>query len=119
MTYGVQRAFVRQMESPGGGLSDLTRPERSPSPGSEVGGEIDEALSMFWYRDLLRSGTDSPEVDPDWGIHVNADALVEWSAGIATAMERDGVVNAPTLSLDLAFIFGFDHCFFHHCVDAQ
>ncbi len=119
MTYGVQRNFVRQMESPGGGLAGLSRPERSPSPGADVGGEIDEALAMFWYRDLLRAGTDAPEVDPDWGIHVNADALVEWAAGIATAMERDGVANAPTLSLDLAFIFGFDHCFFHHCVDAQ
>jgi len=115
----VQRNFVRQIESPDGGLAGLSRPGRSPSPGSEVGGEIDEALSMFWYRDLLRSGTDVPEVDPDWGIHVNADGLVEWAAGIATAMERDGVANAPTLSLDLAFIFGFDHCFFHHCVDAQ
>ena len=109
---------MRETDSPGG-LAGLSRPERSPSPGSDVGGEIDEALSMFWYRDLLRTGTDSPEIDPDWGIHVNADELVEWAAGIATAMERDGVANAPTLSLDLAFIFGFDHCFFHHCVDAQ
>lgn len=103
----------------GGGLSELRQPERSPSPGTETGGEIDEALSMFWYRNLLRSGKDEPEVDPDWGIHVNSDVLVEWSAGIATAMERDGVPNAPDLALDLAFIFGFDHCFFHHCVDAQ
>ena len=55
----------------GGGLAGLTRPERSRSPWADVGGEIDEALAMFWYRDLLRPGTDSPEVDPDWGIHVN------------------------------------------------
>ncbi|MBC28157.1 MAG: hypothetical protein CMB26_00365 [Euryarchaeota archaeon] len=106
------------MDSAGSGL-ELRENPRTPSPGAEVGGEVDEALSMFWYRNLLRAGTDSPEVDPDWGIHVNADALVEWAAGIATAMERDGVANASTLSLDLAFIFGFDHCFFHHCVDAQ
>lgn len=121
IAYDIRRAaqLVRQTESPGGGLAGLNRPERTPSPGSDVGGEIDEALAMFWYRDLLRAETDSPEVDPDWGIHVNADALVEWAAGIATAMERDGIANAPTLSLDLAFVFGFDHCFFHHCVDAQ
>ena len=121
IAYDIRRAaqLVRQTESPGDGLTGLNRPERTPSPGSDVGGEIDEALAMFWYRDLLRAGTDFPEIDPDWGIHVNADALVEWAAGIATAMERDGVPNAPTLSLDLAFIFGFDHCFFHHCVDAQ
>jgi len=110
---------MRQMETPGGGLAGLSRPERTPSPGADVGGEIDEALSMFWYRDMLRTNWDTPEIDPDWGIHVNADALVEWAAGIATAMERDGVPNASTLSLDLAFIFGFDHCFFHHCVDSQ
>ena len=76
MTYALQRNFVRQTDSPGG-LAGLSRPERSPSPGSDVGGEIDEALSMFWYRDMLRTGTDTPEIDPDWGIHVNADALVE------------------------------------------
>ena len=106
------------MDSTGSGL-ELRENPRTPSPGADVGGEIDEALSMFWYRNLLRAGTDHPEIDPDWGIHVNADALVEWAAGIATAMERDGVANAPTVSLDLAFIFGFDHCFFHHCVDSQ
>jgi hypothetical protein len=119
MTYGVQRNFVRQAESPGSGLAEVNGPERNPSPGSDVGGEIDEALSMFWYRDMLRTDWDTPQIDPDWGIHVNADALVEWAAGIATAMEGDGVPNASTLSLDLAFIFGFDHCFFHHCVDSQ
>ena len=93
IAYDIRRAaqLVRQTESPGRGLTGLNRPERTPSPGSDVGGEIDEALAMFWYRDLLRAGTDFPEIDPDWGIHVNADALVEWAAGIATAMERDGV----------------------------
>jgi hypothetical protein len=103
------------------GLGQARRPERTPPPGTETNGEMDEALSMFWYRDLLRFkyGTKEPEYDPLWGIHVNADTLVEWTAGIATAMERDGVPNAPDLALDLAFIFGFDHCFFHHCVDAQ
>ena len=119
MTYGMQGHIVREMGTPGSGLAGLSRPKRQPSPGAEVGGEVDEALAMFWYRNLLHPGTDNPEVDPDWGIHVNADALVEWAAGIATAMERDGVPNAPTVSIDLAFIFGFDHCFFHHCVDAQ
>ena len=114
MTYGMQAHIVREMENPGSGLAGLSRPKRQPSPGAEVGGEVDEALAMFWYRNLLRPGTDNPEVDPDWGIHVNADALVEWAAGIATAMERDGVPNASTVSIDLAFIFGFDHCFFHH-----
>ncbi|MDP6900151.1 MAG: hypothetical protein QGF94_04890 [Candidatus Thalassarchaeaceae archaeon] len=107
-------------EQTGGmGLAQTRKPGRSPSPGSETGGEIDEALTMFWYHDLLRYGTNEPVIDSDWGIHINADALVEWSAGIATAMERDGVANASDLALDLAFIFGFDHCFFHHCVDAQ
>ena len=119
MADGRQGDPVHLKHTGGGGLSELRRPDRSPPAGAETGGEVDEALAMFWYRDLLRRDTDVPEVDEDWGIHVNADALVEWSAGIATAMERDGVANAPDLALDLAFIFGFDHCFFHHCVDAQ
>ncbi|MBN17451.1 MAG: hypothetical protein CMB37_04760 [Euryarchaeota archaeon] len=110
---------LSRMEVSDTDFAELSRPERKPGPGTDVGGEVDEALSMFWYRSILRNGCDTPEIDPDWGIHVNADALVEWSAGIATAMERDGVVNAPRVSLDLAFIFGFDHCFFHHCVDSQ
>lgn len=93
---------------------------------------MDEALQAFWYRDLLRAtvlteadAVDAiemgirPEIEAEWGIHVNADALVEFSAGIATGMERDGVPNASDLALDLCFIFGFDHCFFHHMVDAQ
>ena len=68
---------------------------------------------MFWYQDLLRYDFQKNRCihNADWGIHVNADALVEWTAGIATAMERDGLPNAPDLALDLAFIFGFDHCF--------
>ena len=84
------------MDTAGNGL-ELRRNPRTPSPGAEVGGEIDEALSMFWYRNMLKSGTDHPAIDSAWGIHVNADALVEWAAGISTAMERDGVANAPTL----------------------
>jgi len=101
------------------GLVYGRRAPRSPSSGSVVGGEVDEALTAFWYRNLLVAGKEQPEYDDEWGIHINADALVEWSAGIATAMERDGVANASDLALDLCFIFGFDHCFFHHCVDAQ
>ena len=101
------------------GLVYGRRAPRSPGSGSVLGGEVDEALNAFWYRDLLIPGNDLPEYDEEWGIHINADALVEWSAGIATSMERDGVANASDLALDLCFIFGFDHCFFHHCVDAQ
>ena len=110
-------AIRRAMEDPTIGEDVFSPP--NPPPDFELGGEVDDALAMFWYRDLLRVGKDIQKIDEYWGIHVNADALVEWAAGIATAMERDGVPNATTLSLDLAFIFGFDHCYFHHCVDAQ
>ena len=103
------------------GPLEIRKPSRIPPPGTETGGEVDEALSMFWYVDLLNYDYQKGRCvhNTDWGIHVNADVLVEWTAGIATAMERDGLPNAPELALDLAFIFGFDHCFFHHCVDAQ
>ena len=103
------------------GPAEIRKPSRIPPPGTETGGEVDEALSMFWYHNLLRYDYQKERLthNSDWGIHVNADALVEWTAGIATAMERDGLPNTPDLALDLAFIFGFDHCFFHHCVDAQ
>jgi len=86
--------------------------------GPTTTGETDEALRCFWYRPLLRRSSAEPTQDSDWGIHVNADCLAELSAEIATAMERDGVANAPDLSLDLAFIFGFDHEYFHHLVDS-
>ncbi len=35
------------MDSAGSGL-ELRENPRTPSPGAEVGGEVDEALSMFW-----------------------------------------------------------------------
>ena len=97
------------MDSAGSGL-ELRENPRTPSPGAEVGGEVDEALSMFWYRNLLKAGTDAPEVDPDWGIHVNADALVEWAAGIALQW-KEMVWPMHPLSLDLAFIFGLTTVF--------
>ena len=108
IAYDIRRAaqLVRQTESPGRGLTGLNRPERTPSPGSDVGGEIDEALAMFWYRDLLRAETDSPEVDPDWGIHVNADALVEWAAGMteASTTRRFSVPRTRNLSSTTALV---------------
>jgi len=81
-------------------------------------GEVDPGLRCFWYRPLLQREAPEPVQDEDWGIHVDADCLAELSAAIATAMERDGVANAPDLALDLAFIFGFDHEYFHHLVDS-
>ena len=86
--------------------------------GPSTRGEVDDALRCFWYRPLLRRGADEPTQDVDWGIHIDADCLAELSAEIATAMERDGVANAPDIALDLAFIFGFDHEYFHHLVDS-
>ena len=77
IAYDIRRSgwYGAGMDSAGSGL-ELRENPRAPSPGAEVGGEVDEALSMFWYRNLLLAGTDSPEIEPDWGIHVIADVLV-------------------------------------------
>ena len=86
--------------------------------GPETMGEVDIGLRAFWYRPMLLRNTIDVEVDIDWGIHCNADALAEQAAIMANRMNEDGVEEAEMLALDLAFIFGFDHEYFHHRFDS-
>ena len=98
------------MDSADSGL-ELRENPRTPSPGAEVGGEVDEALSMFWYRNLLRAGTDVPEVDPDWGYCMSR--LTHWLNGLQELplQWKEMVWPMHPLSLDLAFIFGLTTVF--------
>ena len=86
--------------------------------GPETMGEVDIGLRAFWYRPMLLRNTIDVEVDIDWGIHCNADALAEQAAIMANRMNEDGIEEAEMLALDLAFIFGFDHEYFHHRFDS-
>ena len=86
--------------------------------GPETMREVDIGLRAFWYRPMLLRNTIDVEVDIDWGIHCNADALAEQAAVMANRMNEDGIEEAEMLALDLAFIFGFDHEYFHHRFDS-
>jgi len=101
------------------GMGGLRMGEGTPFiHGPETMGEADVGLRAFWYRPMLRRDSEGPDVDLDWGIHCNADALSEQAAIIANRMNADGMEDVEMLALDLAFIFGFDHEYFHHRVDS-
>ena len=59
--------------------------------GPETMGEVDIGLRAFWYRPMLLRNTIDVEVDIDWGIHCNADALAEQAAIMANRMNEDGI----------------------------
>ena len=62
--------------------------------GPETMGEVDIGLRAFWYRPMLLRNTIDVEVDIDWGIHCNADALAEQAAIMANRMNEDGIEEA-------------------------
>ena len=84
----------------------------------ETMGEADIGLRCFWYRPMFERQTNELNVNPNWGIHCNADMLAEQAAMIANKMNSNGMDDVEMLALDLAFIFGFDHEYFHHRVDS-
>ena len=86
------------------------------SPESQ--GENDPGLRCFWYSPMMIVSDGKMKKNNDWGIHIESDCLSELSAFVAGQMEQDGVVNAEYLALDLCFLFGFDHEYFHHCTDS-
>ena len=89
---------------------------RSENP--ESTGENDRGLRCFWYIPMMKISDGEMSPNEDWGIHVESDCLAGLAANVAGQMEEDGVVNAEGLALDLCFLFGFDHEYFHHCVDS-
>ena len=81
-------------------------------------GENDRGLRCFWYSPMMRISEGVMTPNENWGIHVDSDCLANLAATVAGQMEQDGVVNAENIALDLCFLFGFDHEYFHHCVDS-
>ncbi|DAC22711.1 MAG TPA: hypothetical protein D7H94_05000 [Candidatus Poseidoniales archaeon] len=104
---------IPTMRIPRGGLSILVDSDQPESVG-----ENDPGVRCFWYRPMMRIENGRMRPDTDWGIHVESDCLADMAASVAGLMEQDGVVNASDIALDLCFLFGFDHEYFHHCVDS-
>ncbi len=92
----------------------LDRKETSP----ESQGECDPGVRCFWYSPMMVINDGKMMKNEHWGIHIESDCLAELSALVAGRMEEDGVVNAEYLALDLCFLFGFEHEYFHHCSDS-
>lgn len=89
---------------------------KEASPESQ--GENDPGVRCFWYSPMMIISDGKMKKNEDWGIHVESDCFAELSAVVAGQMEEDGVVNAEYLAMDLCFLFGFDHEYFHHCTDS-
>ena len=107
---GSSRSFNTNLKS----VPRLDREEASP----ESQGEHDPGVRCFWYSPMMVIDDGKMKKNEDWGIHIESDCLAELSALVAGQMEEDGVVNAEYLALDLCFLFGFDHEYFHHCTDS-
>jgi hypothetical protein len=101
------------------GMGGLRMDEGKPFVhGPTTMGEADIGLHSFWYKPMFDRAAGEPSVDRDWGIHCNADALANLAAEIANRMNAKGMEDIEMLALDLAFLFGFDHEYFHHRVDS-
>jgi len=107
---GSSQSFNTNLKS----VPRLDSKEASP----ESQGEHDHGVRCFWYSPMMLIDDGEIQKNEDWGIHIESDCLAELSALVAGQMEEDGVVNAEYLALDLCFLFGFDHEYFHHCTDS-